>query len=538
METDRKFLIANTKFKQMLLPTLFMATANNVSLFVDSVVTSNLCGSDRLAAIQITTPIEAVLSFMIWTIGIGGSLLCFEKKAQNQSKEGDNFFSVAIISVLGGSVLMCLLCLIFGENILSILCLDGEIRQLSSQYLEILAFTFIPTAYVMGLNYFIRADGDPKGPFWVILIANVVNLVMDFVYILGFGLDIKGAGLATLTGYAVASVIVSKYFFSKERTVRFSLSAKGFFSRLRAIVACGFPASSIQLYNLIKSMVLNRLITGISGAAMIAFSVFNSGMFIPSILYVGIAQTLSPLAAAFYQVGDYLSAKQVAKKAFSIGIISTVILAAFAIFLPYTVMELFHVNDAAAIESTLTALRILPLAYVGLGIVFVLTYYLQAIKELKMATIIAFIDGFALSTFLAIVLGKTIGIIGVWISVPLTPVITILIYCIYSLKKGNGLLLIPDIPEGYTRKGNTDGLSETQIVENITGAIKRINPEHGFIDMWPAEKDGRIIIQIKDLGREYTEEELRSIPYETEYCRVCGINCTTVKVDKCEEEGQ
>ena len=63
--------------------------------------------------------------------------------------------------------------------------------------------------YILGISYFSRADGIPNLHLIAVIISNVVNIVMDFVYLQVFGMNIGGAALATLTGQILASIFIS-----------------------------------------------------------------------------------------------------------------------------------------------------------------------------------------------------------------------------------------------------------------------------------------------------------------------------------------
>ena len=76
---------------------------------------------------------------------------------------------------------------------------------------------------VPGFVYFVRADGRPNLASAVLIIANVVNLCLDLVFILVFKMGIAGAALATVTGYAVGLCVLLRYIFSKEKNLHFSV---------------------------------------------------------------------------------------------------------------------------------------------------------------------------------------------------------------------------------------------------------------------------------------------------------------------------
>lgn len=73
------------------------------------------------------------------------------------------------------------------------------------------------------------------------MLANIINICFDVIYIKFFALGIGGAALASSTGFLMGSIFISYYFFKSERTLQFiKLKAGKFFNYLKEIVTSGF----------------------------------------------------------------------------------------------------------------------------------------------------------------------------------------------------------------------------------------------------------------------------------------------------------
>lgn len=568
MTFSKNYHIADKKFRELLLPTIMMAASNSLITLVDSVIVSRLCGGDRLAAIQITMPLESLLSLIIWTIGIGGSLICFEKKAAGKSREGNQVFTVSLCALLVISALLCAGIALFKEPILTMLCPDAEIRALAGQFLEMQVLTYIPAAYVMGLAYFMRADDRATLAFLILLISNTVNLCMDFVYIQGFGMDIRGASLATLTGYIVACAVTVLYFIRGNCTLRFCFQSCSPAKNLKSIIIRGFPASAISLYEVGRGIVINHVITKLSATALVAFSIFRSSTFIPSILYVGVGQTMLPLVSAFHQEKDYASVRHITRKALLIVAIGAGAFAALIMICPALLIRLFYRGEIMNQDMIMSALRLLPFTYIWVGIVFILTFYLQAIQRLKVSNILSFLDGFAIPSVLMVTLSALFGITGSWIAISFSSFVVLLIYLFYTLKKGNGFFLLSpversvllDVSVPANTKAITD-LSESirnqllnsdlngrahivaLIVEEAAVSILQQCPNVRSIDIALRKTDDQVLVCLRNIGNEfdllagYKESPfgnaacIRAVSSNLDYCRITGINCTRITIE-------
>jgi Na+-driven multidrug efflux pump len=74
------------------------------------------------------------------------------------------------------------------------------------------------------LCQFIRVDGQPNFASGVIIGVNIINIILDYVFLGVFHMGIEGASLAMLIGYVVGLISILKYHFDSKRTFRFLLS--------------------------------------------------------------------------------------------------------------------------------------------------------------------------------------------------------------------------------------------------------------------------------------------------------------------------
>ena len=247
---ERNYKLLRNKFGEFFFPTLFTSMAGNICLFVDGLIVSFLIGASNLAPIQIVAPVITFVNLIYWMIGLGGSVLCSVSKAEFDDETSNSYFSVSIISLISIGVLIAILGMLFSGNIAQFLCISQPelVPDVTSYFIAlIIGMPFL--CYMMSLSYFIRADGIPSLPFRAILVANIVNICFDIIYIKVFGMGLSGAALATSTGYLVGSILISYYFFKKERTLEFiRLKANSFFKFLKKIVTSGFSSASTQLY--------------------------------------------------------------------------------------------------------------------------------------------------------------------------------------------------------------------------------------------------------------------------------------------------
>ena len=122
MAYARNFDLLNSKFKEMFVPTLFASIAGNFAILLDAFIISLFMGAINLSVIQSIEPLAQFINMVYWLIGFGGSILCTTARAEFKSKKANELFSISIYSILIITVLITLICILFPQPIVQILC--------------------------------------------------------------------------------------------------------------------------------------------------------------------------------------------------------------------------------------------------------------------------------------------------------------------------------------------------------------------------------------------------------------------------------
>ena len=570
---ERNYKLLRSKFGEFFFPTLFTSMAGNICLFVDGLMVSFLIGASNLAPIQIVAPVITFVNLIYWMIGLGGSVLCSVSKAEFDDEKSNGYFSVSIISLVSIGLLITLFGLLFSGNIAHFLCMSQpELTADVSSYFVALIIGMPFLCYMMSLSYFIRADGIPALPFRAILIANIVNICFDVIYIKFFGMGLSGAALATSTGYIVGSVLISYYFIKKERTLEFiKLKMNSFFNFFKRIATSGFSSASTQLYLTLKLLVINFLVgiyVGKSG--VVAFGICYNSLFILYIFLIGTAQTMSPIVSVYFKEEDYSGVNYVVKRSLKIVLASSLALSVLFIVYPQALLFLYSVKNPADVPVVLNALRIFAISYVGTAITFLYTFYSQAIQKNQLSTIISLLEGFVLPISAAFILSHAIGGNGIWISFAIAEALTILFifgYSRYINKKTNGEYagffinkhnddkvfehtISGDVEEAVNLahdvqdylSGNKSAALVSLAIEEMLVNIINTNESVDTIDVIVRDNEENILISVKDTGVEFNpvvENEhlefdnisvLNKIADKIDYSRVLGLNSTVITI--------
>ena len=220
MPYERRYNLLNSKFKELFFPTLLAAIAGNFAILADAFIISALLGPMNLSVIQSIEPLVQFINMIYWLIGFGGTILSTSEKANFNDEKANYIFTISIISITVISLLIMILGLLFSNNFLEILCNSSQLRPLVYEYFKyyLLAIPFI--CYFVVLAYFIKTDNFVQLQFRGFLIANVLNVIFDVVFIEFLNMGIGGAAIGMALGYLIAAIYISSYFFNSNRTLK------------------------------------------------------------------------------------------------------------------------------------------------------------------------------------------------------------------------------------------------------------------------------------------------------------------------------
>ena len=548
--------------------------AGNICLVVDSILVSFFIGVANLSAIQLVSPLVTFVNLIYWMIGLGGSILCSVSKAEFDDESSNSYFSVSISSLCVLGVIITIVGLIFSKDILGILCKSQQLLPMVNSFYMVILFEMPFLCYVMSVSYFVRVDGMPNLAFRAILLANIVNLCCDVIFLGVLKMGIAGAALATVIGYVAGSIFISTYFFKSQRTLKFiKLKVKPFFNRFKEICKSGFPSSSTQLYFTLKIYIYNLLITLFVGeAGLVAFSICDNSTFILYMFLIGASQTMSSLVSVYFKEEDYSSVSYIVKKSLKFALISSIAFALIIIVCPNVMLMLYSVKDPSFVPTVLNALRIFAISFVGVAITFLFTFYSQAIQKNSVSSIVSVLEGLIFPCGSAAILLFVLGENGVWISFAVAEAATILFIFIYSRylnrktdgeysgffinkhnddKKVFEYTITGNVKEAVELahqvqdylSGNKSAALVSLAIEEMLVNIINTNENVDAIDVIVRNNEDNILISIKDNGIDFNpviENEnlefdnisvLNKIADKIDYSRVLGLNSTVITIN-------
>lgn len=258
-------------------PMLVGAVLQNLQNLIDLFWVGRL-GKEAVSAVGISGTVLMVLFPLLMGIGTGTVALVARATGARNLDEANRAAGQSLMLAFGLGILFGIAGWPVAEAVLKLLRAKPDVAALGGSYLRISLLGGF-TAFVLFIgNSALQGAGDAVTPMWIMAVANVLNMVMDPLFIYGLGpfpaLGVPGAALATVLAQAAAAVISVYYLFSGRTAIHVR------WKHLRPdpllswrIMRIGVPGSGQMFARSLVGVFLMRIVAPCGTAAVAAYTV-------------------------------------------------------------------------------------------------------------------------------------------------------------------------------------------------------------------------------------------------------------------------
>ena len=362
--TNEEKSALSTQFSRFLWSSVLITLSGCLGNVVDGIIVGNLIGQDGVSAINLSKPVVQLYMTLNLLLGMGASMIVGRALGKNDKKRAAYVFTLAVIINLAIGLGFTLVGLTANSSVARLLCNHDQLLVQSEEYL--LPMLLGAPAYMMmwTCSAMISVDGSPRLASMAIVIDNVVNLLLDLVFISWFGWGITGSSLATVVGHLVGIAIMMRHFKYKNNTL--SLSLKHDQPEFLNIVSQGAPLAVASVCLTLLLLTANTTVLSTLGrTGIFAFSVCMNLLQI-------------------YKF-SFIVHKSLRFITISMGITCLLVL-----IWPQVITILFGAEDAASTVECNRALRIFALSFIPFCYIYVLMIIYKLYGQHSMALFISF----------------------------------------------------------------------------------------------------------------------------------------------------
>ena len=411
--------ISYIKFKEIALPTIVILLAINIGAMFNAFFVSIFIGESALAAVELFEPIVLVITIFETLFGVGGKILTLNRKAAYDKQGSNYYFTVSILSTVIISSLFAVLFILGKNYVISALYPPADVLPYVEQYATLL-FLSIPLASILGVVCeFVQIDGYEKLSAYLMIIANVVILILDYLFLAVMHTDISGAALATLIGYGVGLIGYLKYHFDSKRTLHYTYSKKlsKAVKTSAEIVKIGFPNASAYIFEIIIVYMFNTILVFYLGnLGLVAFNICSFEFLIINIIPLGLIHGLGTVVPAYYPQHDYKNVDYLIRKTIYISMLSVIIFIVLIWTVPNLFLTVYGLNTSPDAPAIIHYMQLFTVTYIPEVLaIFAVTYY-QAIKKTRLSLILSVLWMLVGPILALVLLFPFIGVNSIWIA--------------------------------------------------------------------------------------------------------------------------
>lgn len=401
---------------------------------VDSIVVGRYVGKEALAAVGASFPLIFMLISFVVGVAMGTTIIISQYFGAKDMKMVKRSIDTMYIFLFFASIFVTILGLAFGGTIFRLIDLPEAVMPQAIAYFNVYLAGMIFFFGFNGISSVLRGLGDSKTPLYFLIIATVMNVCLDLLFVAVFKWGVVGAAWATVISQAGAFFTSVIYLNRTHEIVKLN-SLKLVFDKaiFRRSLLIGLPTGLQQTFVSMGMLAISRIVNGFGTDVIAAYSAAGRLDLLAGMPAMNFGAALSTF------VGQNLGANlpERVKQGFKATLVMSGALALvtslFVIVFRQPLMHLFT-DDTAVIAIGAQYLLIVSSFYIFFSSMFVIGGVMRGAG----ATIVPmFITLFALWVIripAAWILSRYFGVDGIWWSIPVAWFIGMSLSYLYYVK--------------------------------------------------------------------------------------------------------
>lgn len=372
------------------LPAIITTLTTSLYSLIDRIFIGQGAGAMAISGLAICFPILNVLTAFGTLVGVGGSTRISIVLGMGDRDWAERILGNALVLTVLIWIALTTVCLVLLHPLLLVFGGSENTIPYAADYLNIV----IPGYIFCNLSYsfcnIIRASGSPTQSMVIMLVGAGINLILDPIFIFGFGMGIKGAAVATVISMFLTSVLTMRFFLKKSSYIRFKTSTlrlKG--NIVKNILSIGMSPFLMNLAASAVAVILNRQLVVHGGdLAVGAYGIINSYAILFVMFVIGLCQGMQPIVGYNYGARKIDRVKHVFYLAVKVGSVITV--------LGFLLMELFpeaaarvFTTDGQLIHIAKNGFRFVFLMFPFVGFQIVTSNFFQSLGKVHLSILLS-----------------------------------------------------------------------------------------------------------------------------------------------------
>ena len=348
-------------------PTIVMMLVLSFYTVVDGIFVSRFVGSNALSAVNIAMPLVNIVSGIGVMFATGGSAIVAKEMGENQEDRARGHFTLIVISSIVVGILFALVGFLFTGPIVRALGAT-ELLYEDCYIYSYICLLFAPANIVKCLfDYFMVTAGKPQIGLANSVLGGVINIVLDYVFIVPMGMGVAGAAIATGLGQLLPAIVGILYFVFGTNILHFQ---KPTFEG-KMLAHCCVNGASEMVTNLsmgITTFLFNMAMLhylGENGVAAITIVLY--AQFLMVSIFLGFTSGVAPVISFHYGAQNWEQERRIIRYCYTFLIACSIITLALSILFAPFLMGIFSPEGTEVYDLALQTRDLVWEAFCRLG---------------------------------------------------------------------------------------------------------------------------------------------------------------------------
>ena len=408
-------------------PTIAMTVFMSFYTMVDGLFVSNLIGTSALSAINLTAPVIQLVTAVSTMLATGGSAVIMKKMGEHKTEEAKEDFTFLILVNVVVGFLMCGLGYLMMDRIFAGMNLSADVEGYCVEYLSRYLLFTVPILLMNNFTLYMIASEKAALSLVCSVTGGVLNMVLDFVFIAGFGMGISGAAVATGLGYSVTAVAGLIVFSRKKSFLHFKKPVMRF-KVLAGAATNGCSEMATALVTGIITMMFNwTMLRYVGEDGVAAVTIIMYVLMFASSLYIGYSYGVAPMLSYYYGEQNHEKLKKLVAVSLKVIAVISVMTVVMSFALTKPLVSVFARSDNPVYGLAVTGNRICTIALFFIGFNIFASGMFTALSNGVVSAVLAFSRSFVFMLATMLMLPLILGVNGIWLATPAAELMALLL---------------------------------------------------------------------------------------------------------------
>lgn len=362
MDCSSENRLLNRAYLKYLIPGIIAYLFGQFAPFVDSLVVSRRLGDSAFSAIGLAFPLFYLYNVCGMLFGIGGGAGISQAIGAGNIRRAKRIFTRGLVC----SIVISLFCtaggLIFLPQLVTQLGATSENRLLVATYLKIILYGAPLYIFTLAMFEWLYNANAPRLAMYGMCLSNIVNIVLDILFILYWDFGVAGAAWATVLGLLAETIVYLFYFVRPHKYLSIDFSRDSA-SIVPPMLVSGLPDGLTYFLKFLRMWIINLLLLLFCGnSGIIVGTLINSFIIVMTVVIIGITSPIIPITGVLFGEKNCRGVEETQRIAlrYACGLLLPVLL--FFIVCPNAFLWAFSITDSESVVWSAPSIRLISMS--------------------------------------------------------------------------------------------------------------------------------------------------------------------------------